>query len=119
VGFHYRSHYFITLLPALSLLTGLAVSRAIYLLQRAKTLELFLALPVPILLVVGILWNLAGNGPIWFTLPPDVAKTAIYHSTAHLEAAKIARYIREQTEESSLTHHGSHITHHEPTPSPP
>ena len=81
----------------LALLTGLAVSHALYLLQRVKTLELFLALPVPVLLVVGILWNLAGNGPIWFTLPPAVAETAVYHSTAHQAAAQIAKYIREQT----------------------
>ena len=110
VGFHYRSHYFITLLPALGLLTGLAVSHAIYLLQRVKTLELFLALPVPILLVVGILWNLAGNGPIWFTLPPAVAKTAIYHSTAHQAAAQIAKYIREQSVSSPVTRHSSPVT---------
>jgi hypothetical protein len=101
VGFHYRSHYFITLLPVLALLTGVAVSHAIYLLQRVKTLELFLALPVPILLVVGILWNLAGNGPIWFTLPPDVAKTAVYHSTADQEAARIASYIRQNSQPST------------------
>src|SRR5262245_56596274 len=62
IGFHFRPHYFITLLPAISLLTGVAVSRALHLLKRDTTIELFLTVPVLAGFGLGALVALIGNG---------------------------------------------------------
>jgi hypothetical protein len=94
VGLYFRPHYFITLLPALALFTGLAVSRALHALKHEKTLELFVAIPILGLLLVAVLWSLAGNGAVWFTLSPDKAHLEVYRSTVFDESAKMADYIR-------------------------
>ena len=94
VGFAFRPHYFITLLPALSLLTGLAVSRALHLLRRDRTIELFLAVPILAGVGIAVIWSLAGNGAVWFTMTPQMAKRQVYNTTAHEEAANLAGYIK-------------------------
>jgi hypothetical protein len=43
VGFYFREHYFILLLPVLSLLIAVAVSRSLQLLRGDQSVELFLA----------------------------------------------------------------------------
>ena len=52
IGFYFRVHYFIQLLPVLALLIAVAVSRSLRLLRGDQSIELFLALAV---LVVSVL----------------------------------------------------------------
>ena len=65
VGLYFREHYFITVLPALALLTGVAVSRALHLLKHDQTIELFLALPILGLFVIAVGAALVGHGSVW------------------------------------------------------
>jgi hypothetical protein len=101
VGLYFREHYFITLLPALALLSGIAVSRALRLLKHDKTIELFLALPILGLVVVGSLASLIGNGSLWFGLSPVQVTRQTYSTTLFSEAAKIGEYIRSNTSEKA------------------
>jgi hypothetical protein len=94
VGFYFRQHYFITLLPVLALLTGLAVSRAVRLVRHDTTIELFLALPVFLLFGLGCLLSLGGNGPLWFSMSPTEATDSIYHTTLFSEARKLGESLR-------------------------
>jgi 4-amino-4-deoxy-L-arabinose transferase-like glycosyltransferase len=93
VGFHFREHYFITLLPALALLSGVAFSRAVHLLQHDTTIELFLAIPILGLFAIASLWALIGNGPVWFATPAE-ANWGVYHTTLFAEAVKAADYVK-------------------------
>jgi len=93
-GFYFRQHYFIMLLPAISLLAGLAVSRSIYLLRFDRTIELFLAGPVLLLFITGIAATLIGNGLFWFAMSPTKVVDEIYGSTLISEARKAADYIK-------------------------
>jgi len=95
VGFYFRQHYFITLLPVMALLTGLAVSRAIRLVKHDTTIELFLALPIFLLFGLGCLVSLGGNGATWFAMSPVEAAENIYHTTLFTEAQKLADSLRE------------------------
>jgi 4-amino-4-deoxy-L-arabinose transferase-like glycosyltransferase len=96
VGFYFRQHYFITLLPIMALLTGLAVSRAIRLVKHDITIELFVAIVILLLFGVGCLMSIGGNGPTWFaTSPVDVVEQT-YGTTLFNEARKLAEYIRSQ-----------------------
>ncbi len=101
VGFYFRQHYFITLLPVLALLTGLAVSRAVRLVKHDTTIELFLALPVFILFGLGCLLSLGGNGPLWFTMSPTEATESIYQTTLFSDAYKLAESLRSKTDKDS------------------
>jgi hypothetical protein len=89
VGFYFRQHYFITLLPVLALLTGVAVSRAIRLVKHDITIELFLAIPVFLLFGLGVLLSLGGNGALWFAMSPDEASESIYHTSLFSEARQL------------------------------
>jgi hypothetical protein len=101
VGFHYRNHYFITLLPALALLAGLAVSRALYLLKNARTLELFLALPTIVILAIALIWNLIGNGAVWFAMSPSAAGAQVYRTSGFAESAAIGEFLKTNTGKNS------------------
>jgi hypothetical protein len=94
VGFYFRQHYFITLLPVLALLTGVAVSRAIRLIKHDITIELFLTLPVFLLFGIGCLLSLGGNGALWFTMSPSEATENIYHTALFSDARNFGDSLR-------------------------
>jgi hypothetical protein len=97
-GFYFRPHYFITLLPAVALLAGIAVSRSVQLLRRDKTIELFVALPVIVLFGSGCISTLIGAGSVWFRLSPIAAAQDIYRTTLFADARDVGRDLREKTQ---------------------
>ena len=94
VGFYFREHYFITLLPALALLSGVAVSRALHLLRHDQTIELFLALPILLLWVTGLGGALLGNSAFWFDYAPGEAVNYCYSTSLFSEAVPAGEYLR-------------------------
>jgi len=101
VGFYFRQHYFITLLPVLALLTGVAVSRAIRLVQHDVTIELFLAVPVFLLFGLGCLISVGGNGALWFTMSPTEASESIYHTSLFSETRRLGDSLRTTIDKNS------------------
>jgi len=97
VGFYFRQHYFILLLPVLSLLIGLGVTRSLRLLGRDQSIELFLALGVVCVAFLAGAAILIFNGPVWFTLSPKAAVERVYLTTVFNDAREAAAYIRENT----------------------
>jgi len=97
IGFYFREHYFIQLLPVLALLIAVAVSRSIRLLRGDQSIELFLALAV--LVVSGLAAGavLIGNGAIWFAHAPRKAVEEIYGSTVFGDARDAAEFIKANT----------------------
>ena len=97
VGLYFRQHYFILVLPVLALLTGVAVSRGLYLLRHDQTIELFLALPILGLFGIGICSALIGHGAVWLTLPVDQSMRSIFGSTLFADTARAADYLKAHT----------------------
>ena len=97
VGFYFRQHYFILLLPVLALLISVAVSKSILLLRADKSVELFLALGIVVVAVVATGAVLVGNGSVWFALSPKKAVEEIYVSSIFGDTRTIADHIRENT----------------------
>jgi hypothetical protein len=97
VGLYFRSHYFITVLPVLALLTGVAVSRALHLLKHDQTIELFLALPILGLFAIGVGAALIGQGPVWLGLSDSEATRSVFNSTLFTETARAADYLKSHT----------------------
>ena len=94
-GFYFRTHYFILVLPAVSLLAGAALSKFTDILEgrliliRFVPLLLFaVALSVPILL----------DKKIFFEVSPNQACGLIYPDNPFLESVRIGAYMREHTE---------------------
>jgi len=94
-GFFFRTHYFILVLPAVSLLAGAAVSKLTEVLGNRlivlKLVPLFLfalALSVPVLL----------DKKIFFEVSPNQACGLIYPQNPFLESVRIGTYLREHSE---------------------
>lgn len=97
VGFYFRQHYFILLLPVLSLLIAVGVSRSLRLLQGDRSLELFLALGVVCIAGLAAGGILIVNGPVWFTHSPNKAAEIIYTSSVFGDARELADFIQKNT----------------------
>ena len=94
-GFYFRTHYFILVLPAVSLLAGAALSNLTEILEgwtiliRFVPLFLFaVALSLPILL----------DKKIFFEVSPNQACGLFYPDNPFLESVRIGTYMREHTE---------------------
>ena len=94
-GFYFRTHYFILVLPAVSLLAGAALSKLTEILEGRIILLRFVplfvfavALSVPILL----------DKKIFFEVSPNQACGLIYPDNPFLESVRIGTYMREHTE---------------------
>ncbi len=94
VGFYFREHYFILLLPVLALLIAVAVSRSLRLLGRKPSLELFLALAVLVVSALALGAVLIGNGAMWFALSPKRAVEETYGSTVFGDAREAGEFIQ-------------------------
>jgi hypothetical protein len=94
-GFYFRTHYFILVLPAVSLLAGAAISKLtetlegrLILIRLVPLLLCAVALSVPILL----------DKKIFFEASPNQACGLLYPDNPFLESVRIGTYVREHTE---------------------
>jgi len=92
-GLHFRGHYFIVLLPALSIIAGIGVSAAI---ERTKGVRL-LEWPVVILLFLALAYPVWQQATFFFKLVPNDASRSIYSPNPFPESLKLAEYLRSQT----------------------
>lgn len=97
VGFYFRPHYFITLLPCISLLVGVAVSRAANWLRGTDWLSRLLAVPLLLVFGIGALAAIVGNGQLWFSLSPDAVSRETYGTTLFSKAEELARQLKAET----------------------
>jgi hypothetical protein len=98
IGFYFREHYFVLLLPALSLLIGTAMSRAVYLLKHDKSIELFLAIPIAFVYMIALGAVLLEDGAMYFSMNPEQAVRYTYSTTLFNEAKTVGDMIRSQTD---------------------
>jgi hypothetical protein len=90
-GLYFRPHYFILLLPALSLLVGLAIESAIDFSSRG-TNRFFHYFPVAIL-VVAVIATFAQEFHFYFEADPVSASRYVYPKDPFPESVAIGRYI--------------------------
>jgi hypothetical protein len=93
-GFYFRLHYFILVLPALSLLVGVAISRLSDLIVSRGMVVRFFSL-----LVFGaaLAWPLVSEGKFFFEASPVEASRMVYPESPFAESIRIGDYLREQT----------------------
>jgi hypothetical protein len=94
-GFFFRPHYYVLLLPAVTVLTGLGVGEF----RRfcaGKGRPLLGAVPVALLAFMALL-NVYRDRVLYFEAPPDDASKRVYPLNPFVEARPIADYIRAHT----------------------
>jgi hypothetical protein len=95
-GLYFRPHYFIVVLPAVSIFVGLAVSCATEKLLARGRSRIVIAFPALIFLF-GFSSTLYLQRDILFRLSPAQASRAIYRVNPFPEAVELAAYIRSHT----------------------
>jgi hypothetical protein len=93
-GFYFRLHYFILVLPAVSLLAGVAISRLSDLsVDRLTAVRL-----IPILILgFALAWPILAERKLFFEASPADASRIIYPESPFAESIRIAEYLREHT----------------------
>ena len=93
-GFYFRYHYFVLVLPAISLLVGAAISEFSDLLAGRTILVRFMPLLV---LCAALTAPILSDRVLLFTLSPIEACRRIYPESPFPESLRIAEYVREHT----------------------
>ena len=93
-GFYFRYHYFVLVLPAISLLAGAAISEFSDLLAGRTILVRFMPLLV---LCAALTAPILSDRVLLFTLSPIEACRRIYPESPFPESLRIAEYVREHT----------------------
>ena len=96
-GFYFRLHYFILVLPAVSLLAGVGISRLSDLVVNRPIVVRF----IPILILgTALAWPILAERKFFFEVSPADASRMIYPESPFGESIKIAEYLREHTSPS-------------------
>ncbi len=93
-GFYFRYHYFILVLPAISLLAGVATVQVSSLLTGHVSTGRFISL---LLFSAALSWPIFGERNFFFCLSPARACRTIYPESPFPESIRIAEYVREHT----------------------
>jgi len=94
-GLYFRPHYFLLLLPALSLLTGVAVAAATDSLLEASRNRVLLLIPVAVF-AFSFTYSVVRESTLFFKLDPITACRTIYGLNPFPEAVRIGEYLRGQ-----------------------
>jgi hypothetical protein len=95
-GLYFRIHYFILLLPAVSLLVAAAVSSATRGLAKLSSGRLFAIVPGA-LFVFAFAASLFNQKELLFVMDPTSACRSIYPGDPFIELVDVAKYIESQT----------------------
>jgi hypothetical protein len=93
-GLYFRPHYFIMILPAVSLLVGVAMSKLSDLLTGHMTVVRFIP---PFLLAAALSLPMLGDKRIFFEVSPADACRIIYPENPFAESVRIGDYLRQHT----------------------
>ena len=93
LGFFFRDHYFLLLLPAAALLAGCAVSAACRLWRNRIGPSWFDAWPTWAYLII-LAMSVFENRDVWFEASPAQATRGIYRGSPFVESQVVADFIR-------------------------
>ncbi len=95
-GLYFREHYFILMLPAVSLLVGLAVRCATDKLSEWRPSPAFRAMPM-VLFLVAFAYTIYGLREVLFQMTPLEVCRSLYGANPFPEALDVARLVKSQT----------------------
>jgi hypothetical protein len=101
MGFYFRAHYFILILPAFAVLLGMSVRSWQQYLQSKKTAVKLGSVPL-ILFVTLLGWNVFLSRDFLFQSSPIQLTQRIYTGNPFIESLIVAQYIREHSPTNAL-----------------
>lgn len=99
-GSYFREHYFIFLLPAVSLLVGVTVECATRILRRTRSSRSFQFVPI-IAFVIACGHSLFSQRADLFELSPEAACRATYGANPFVEAEVLGKYLEQRMSEDA------------------
>jgi 4-amino-4-deoxy-L-arabinose transferase-like glycosyltransferase len=96
VGFYFRAHYFVLVLPAAALLFGIGI-RFIFHIFSSASLPIVRYFPPIFTITITILGTLAAHWDVLYQLSPAEVTETVYHYNPFPYSSKIAEIIREKT----------------------
>ena len=93
-GFYFRLHYFVLMLPAISLLAGVAISGLSDLTANGAMVARFCSV---VILGAAVGWPIITERKFFFQASLDDASRLIYPESPFSESIKIGEYLRERT----------------------
>ena len=95
-GFHFRNHYFITLLPAVALLIAVFFeSFNNFYIHKLKMPNLVYVNILVFLILIGV--GIKANAGYLFTINPEISCEKVYGSNPFIESIKIAEFLKQNT----------------------
>lgn len=92
IGFYFRNHYFVLMLPAFAIFLGLAVTRL------ASSCRLRTARMIPPVLFVALSgWAIFQQREVFFRMSPEQISQSVYRSNPFVESVGVGRYLREHS----------------------
>lgn len=95
-GFYFRPHYFILMLPAVSLLAGITVSSATHELSKFVNIRAATAIPAVVFIIV-LAISVAAQSDVFFHMDPVAVSRSAYGTSPFPEAEVISQYLNRQT----------------------
>jgi hypothetical protein len=96
LGFYFRDHYFLMVLPALALLTAQLFVAIRSLLQLSNAVRFTLGLVCSATLLLAYASAFWQHGKLWFSLSPTEASYSIYGTTIFEDTRKISEIINQR-----------------------
>lgn len=100
IGFRFRPHYFILILPAVSLLVGAAIGYATLKITTHDSIRGLRLAPACLFLLV-FCYSIFQQRNFFFGMSPDALTRYIYRASPFPEAARVGEYLREQSPASA------------------
>ena len=94
-GFYFRQHYFIALLPAMGLLTGIFIEYVVKLIKALKSPYV----PVAALMVI-VVFTIYVNNVYYFKYSPRTVCDIAYWGNPFNQAQEISKYIKDRTKDT-------------------
>jgi 4-amino-4-deoxy-L-arabinose transferase-like glycosyltransferase len=95
-GFYFRDHYFITLLPVIAMLAGIATTALIQWLHKKKIAP-FVEVILVFIIAAAIIYPVSAMGNFFFNATPTETSRLMYGLNPFPESIKIAEYIKAHT----------------------
>lgn len=96
VGFYFRNHYFILILPAVAILIGIFIDSLQYYISQICSYKIIISLPL-LGLFLGIVWGVNGHTDYFLFERPEALVKTIHGPNPFLESLKIAEFLRSRT----------------------
>jgi len=97
-GLYFRQHYFVLVLPAVSLLCGVAVSSATTMLLKSRINAAWAAVPT-LLFLLALASSIAGQSEFFFEEDPIAACRRLYAGNPFSEALKVSDFLKSHSAE--------------------